>query len=683
MKRKSRLPELLSPAGDLECLYAAVEGGADAVYVGGMRFGARAYAKNFDIDELSRAVNYCHLFGVRLYVTVNTLVYDREIPELIEYARELWRIGVDALIVADLGVLSALREHLPELELHASTQMSVHNAPGADIAAELGCSRVVVARELSIENIRRLTEESAVETEVFLHGALCVSHSGQCLFSSLVGGRSGNRGECAQPCRLPYNGGRHLISLKDLSLAEHIPELIDSGVASLKIEGRMKSPYYVYTVTKIYRTLLDQGRRANADECRELAAAFSRGGFTDGYFIGKTRGAMTGVRSDEDKEISRSVGEYKPKIKKRRVFASAVFRLGEKSQLQLFDGERRVVAWGPPPVPSENSPLLSSDVAARLMKMGNTYLSLSEEDITLDIEEGVNLPPSAINALRREAAALYESSAREPVQNATADIKAQSAFSKKSEKNKPLHTAEIMDAGVYRALKGAGLADKFSRIFIPLFSDDSDFSDGALPYIPPVVTDSELSQVRDRLTELCALGVGGVMVGNLGHIALARSMGLRMYGGFRLNIINSRSLSVYRSLGVVDPVLSPELTLPQARDVGGGVVVCGRIPLMLTERCFIRDGFGCEKCGCASLCDRKGEKFPMMREWGHRNIIFNSAITYVGDKKSELSRNSIFHRHFIIGRESPREAAELVRSYFSGAPIRGTTVRRIGRREIK
>ena len=222
MFRKDPLPELLAPAGDMECLYAAVAGGADAVYVGGKRFGARAFAKNFDIDELASAVRYCHIHGVKLYVTLNTLIEDKELPDAVSYAAELYRIGVDALIVADLGVISAIRRLVPNLEIHASTQMSVHNSLGANAAAQMGITRVVPARELSLENIRSIVENSPCEIEVFLHGALCVCHSGQCLFSSLVGGRSGNRGECAQPCRLPFNNGKYILSLNDLSLANHI-----------------------------------------------------------------------------------------------------------------------------------------------------------------------------------------------------------------------------------------------------------------------------------------------------------------------------------------------------------------------------------------------------------------------------------------------------------------------------
>ena len=305
MKRKSNLPELLAPAGDMDCLVAAVRGGADAVYLGARNFGARAFAKNFEIDELARGVIYCHTHGVRVYVTMNTLLTDPEITEALALAKTLYEIGVDALIVADLGLVRRLRLELPEMELHASTQMSIHNTAGADEAYRLGCARVVLAREVSGKNIAKITSECIPETEVFLHGALCVCHSGQCLFSSLVGGRSGNRGECAQPCRLPYSGG-YPLSLTDLSLADHIPSLVKSGVASLKIEGRMKSPDYVYTVTSIYRSLVDECRTPTENEKRRLLRAFSRGGFTDGYYTEKIESkSMLGVRSEGDKAASR------------------------------------------------------------------------------------------------------------------------------------------------------------------------------------------------------------------------------------------------------------------------------------------------------------------------------------------------------------------------------------------
>ncbi len=680
MRRKNALPELLAPAGDFECLVAAVAGGADAVYVGGERFGARAYAKNFNIDEMSRAVNYCHLFGVKLYVTVNTLVYDKEMRELIEYARELYRIGVDALIVADLGVIRALSLNVPDLELHASTQMSVHNVYGADMAASLGCVRAVPARELSLENIKEIVEKSSLEIEVFLHGALCVSYSGQCLFSSLVGGRSGNRGECAQPCRLPYNNGKYPLSLRDLSLANHIPELIESGVASLKIEGRMKSPSYVYTVTRIYRRLLDERRSATVAERELLSRAFSRSGFTDGYFTGKPQSAMTGIRSKDDKERSRELSEEKIEIKKRCVYADVTMRLGEPSSMRICDGEKEVLALGDEPRPAENAPLKADAVRERLAKMGNTFLSLDTADITLHLDENINLSPSSVNALRREAARLFESSERDV---SFGEILL--PVTEKSGAGDDFYTAQFLSEDAFLSAKSSdgAIFDRLDRAFIPLFSNDGSFSDKVGAYIPPVVTDSEIREVEERLSHLKDIGVKAVLVGNIGHIPLAKKYGFEICGDYRLNIMNSLSAKVYKSLGVRHALVSPELTLPQARDIGGGVTVYGRIPLMLTERCFISENFGCDKCHSAFLLDRKGERFPMMREHKHRNIILNSAVTYIGDRPDELEKNRISERHFIFTVESGAEITSALCAFFGGKALPIKNLRRIGKRENK
>ncbi|MBE6532293.1 MAG: U32 family peptidase [Ruminococcaceae bacterium] len=673
MKRSAILPELLAPAGSFECLLAAVEAGADAVYVGGKRFGARAFAKNFDLDELSRAVAYCHLHKVKLYVTVNTLIEDREMPEVLEYCTELYRIGVDALIAADLGLIRVLRRHLPHFEIHASTQMSIHSTLGANAAAELGITRAVVARELSLESIKSVCESSKCELEVFLHGALCVCHSGQCLFSSMVGGRSGNRGECAQPCRLPFEGGKYPLSLKDLSLAEHIPELIDSGVASLKIEGRMKSPTYVYTVTKIYRRLLDEHRAATKSECAELRRAFSRDGFTDGYFTGNISRGMTGIRSDGDKESSRALAEraFEPIRKKTR--AAVKIKLGEPSEMTLFTDEKTVTVIGEAPLAAINSPLTPESVKARLSKMGNTYLSLNVEDIDLTLDEGVNLAPSALNALRRAAAEALESSARE----VTVDkyIPTRTTAANKITTAQFFRESEFLSA----ASRSSSPISALDFTFIPLFSSPEALSKSNGVYMPPVVLDGELAEVVGALENAKKQGIKYTLVSNIGQITLVLSLGLVPIGDFRLNITNSESRAAYEEMGVGYSVLSPELTLPKARDIGGGVITYGRIPLMITERCFISENFGCEKCAEALLVDRRGESFPMMREFSHRNLIFNSLPTYLGDRTRELSDNRIAARHLLFTTESAEEICRVLSAHRSGLPL-DTPVRRAGRR---
>jgi putative protease len=288
--------EVLSPAGSFESLKAAVKGKADAIYIGAEKFSARAFAENFAGDRLKAAVEYCHENSVKTYVAMNTLVTDREMPDWLKLAERAVNFGADALIAADLGAAMQFKARFPEIPLHASTQMSVHSKEGADALAALGFSRVVLARECNARQIREICK-SNIEIEVFVHGAFCVSHSGQCLFSSMVGGRSGNRGECAQPCRLPYNKGKYLLSLKDNCLAGHITELCESGVSSLKIEGRMKSPVYVYGVTKTYRRLVDEHRNTTNEELSYLEKLFSRQGFTDAYYTGRVRNEnMSGIR---------------------------------------------------------------------------------------------------------------------------------------------------------------------------------------------------------------------------------------------------------------------------------------------------------------------------------------------------------------------------------------------------
>ncbi len=669
MRRKEDLPELLAPAGSFECLVAAVEAGADAVYVGGKRFGARAYAKNFDTEELGRAVSYCHLHGVKLYITLNTLIFDKEMADAVEYAKELYRIGVDALIIADLGAVRAIKKCVPSLPLHASTQMSIHNSAGVLAAEKMGLERAVVARELPLSDIKKIVESTGAEIEVFLHGALCVCHSGQCLFSSMVGGRSGNRGECAQPCRLPYNG-KYPLSLRDLSLSEHITELIDSGVCSLKIEGRMKSPDYVYTVTSIYRRLLDEHRNSKECEREELRNIFSRGGFTDGYFVGDIKKKMTGMRTEEDKK--NSVGlERTYEIKKKRVRQRCVIELGKPSYLELSDGERTVSVFGEIANPAQSSPLTEESVKERLAKLGNTLLYSDKGDISLTLDRGVNLSPSAINALRRSAAQKFEDFSRE-----YSDIpytpETSGAYSR-------FDTALFLSEKAFLELPSQ-LPLHFDAVLVPLFSGETALKKANGVYLPPIIFEGELSEVRAGLERARELGLKFALVGNIGAAELAKDAGFIPVGDFRLNITNSESAAYYKECGVENFILSAELTLPMARDIGGGLFSYGRIPLMITERCFMEENFSCENCGRCSLTDRYGERFPLMREFKHRNLILNSKVTYVGDRADELKKYRIRSKHFLFTTETASEVLSAMNAFSSGRAL-GEGVRRVGKRK--
>lgn len=668
MRRKSKLPELLAPAGSEEALYAAVAAGADAVYLGGRSFGARAFAENFDEEQMRRAVRYAHLHGVKVYVTVNISIYDRELCEAAEYCASLYRMGVDAVIAADVGLISLLRRRLPALEVHASTQMSLHNTEGVRFAAALGATRAVVARELPLAEIRRVTKESPLEIEVFLHGALCVSHSGQCLFSSLVGGRSGNRGECAQPCRLPYNGeGRYPLSLRDLCLASHIRELCDAGVASLKIEGRMKSADYVYRVTRIYRTLLDEGRDATEAELCELSRIFSRSGATDGYFIGHPERRMTGVRTEEDKAATRALGEERFAPLRVSVRARAVFALDLPSALTLYGKKGCVTVYGDTPQPAQNAPLQAEDLKARLGKMGNTFLSLAKEDIEVSLEAGINLPPSSINALRRAAAEAYETCDRDaallPCERATAPLKER------------LTTACFFDVRALCAMSEEALSF-FDVIFVSLFDYAAAAGRANGVALPPVLFDGAWEAAHRTLLAAEAAGARYALVSNPSALSLLSGTRLLPIGDFRLNVTNRESAAHYAACGVGRLILSPELTLPMLRDIGGGAIVYGRIPLMLTERCFVRENGGCDQCGHFAFVDRRGKRFSVLREAEHRNLILNSVVTYMGDRAAALDAAGILHRHFLFTVESAREISEVIDAFRNGRTLEGE-VRRI------
>ena len=516
-KKQKKLPELLSPAGSLEAFRAAIDGGADAIYVGGSAFNARINAKNFSPEELAESVRLAHAYGVKVYQTVNTMIYDRETDELLRATEQSANIGVDAFIVSDLGAASLIHSRLPEMELHASTQMSVHNAAGARFLEKYGFSRVVPARELSARDIKYLVDNNPLEVEIFIHGALCVSHSGQCLFSSLVGGRSGNRGLCAQPCRLPYGcggeraGDKYPLSLKDLSLASHVREIIDSGAASLKIEGRMKSPEYVRGVTSIWRRLLDEGRDAGRDDVRELAELFSRGGFTDAYYTKTIGRGMLGVRSESDKQLSREVEKFNKITRKTPIGVKVSLFEGEPSTLTLTCGEHSVTVTGDAPQRAINAPMDEAAVRRSLSKLGDTPFEIGDFDA--DIQDGVMMPVSALNALRRSGAEALVNALNYQQETVTADAEYREC------KKAPVR------AEVARFYCPEQITDKareyFDVITLPL-SKYVENASGANGFVmPPVVFDSEWQRVREMLGQAARLEPEYVIVGNLGHIALA------------------------------------------------------------------------------------------------------------------------------------------------------------------
>ena len=400
------MTELLAPAGSREALVAAVQNGADAVYLGVDDFNARRGARNFPPEELRDAVAYCHLRGVRVYLTLNTLVSDRELHALASTARVACEAGVDAALVQDWGVVDTLRRTVPEMPLHASTQMTVHTLSGVREAARLGLSRAVLSRELNRAEIAELCRESPIELEVFVHGALCMCYSGQCAMSAVIGQRSGNRGLCAQPCRLPYDG-RHPLSLRDNNLADYVPDLMDLGVASLKLEGRMKRPEYVAAVTGIYARLLREHRRPTDAERRQLALAFSRDGFTDGYYTGEKGEAMFGVRPasarwPEDWFAALRADYEREDMRTVPVRFAAKIAADEPITLIAADGDGNMVTTtGAPPEPARTRSITEEEAEQRLRKTGGTAFRVTE--CIVRAGEDLSVSAASLNALRRDA----------------------------------------------------------------------------------------------------------------------------------------------------------------------------------------------------------------------------------------------------------------------------------------
>ena len=659
--KKTALPELLSPAGSMLSLKAAIEGGADAVYLGASAFNARMKAKNFDEAELGEAISLAHSYGVKIYIAANTLILDRELDEYIRTAEKVYLLGADAMIIADVGAAAEVKKRIP-IELHASTQLSGHNVAAAKKLYDAGFSRMVLAREMPKRDITEFCKNSPIESEVFVHGALCVCHSGQCLFSSIVGGRSGNRGECAQPCRLPYGKkGGYPLSLKDLSLAGHITELCEMGVSSFKIEGRMKSPEYVRDVTAVFRALLDEGRNADRYEIEYLAKVFSRGGHTDAYFTQKIGSDMLGVRSEDDKKESAALKPFEDITKKIDIELSAEIRRGRPSILRASAKGVTVSVEGAVPMDAINAPISEENVRKCLSKLGGSVYSLKKLDVSLDA--GLMLPVSSLNALRRSAIdALKEKNER-----TQKDILA-------GEKSLPLAKREKMRSAVFYEPRNMpkNALDFFNYIYIPLELYEKRRFDGLGVMLPEVIFDGEREKVRELLRFAYNSGARDALVGNIGHIELAREFGFEVHGDIRLNVFNSSSMADLEKEGFRDCVLSPELTLRQIRDIGGrrAVTVYGRLPLMILEKCVGKEIADCKRCGegKVALTDRKGVSFPVIRRFEHRSLIVNSVPIYMADRKEDLRRAEINAEHFIFSVETEREAEAVIDAYRKGRP---------------
>lgn len=690
------LPELLSPAGSPESLAAAIEAGADAVYFGAELFSNRMRAKNFTSDELREAIESCALHSVKSYITINTRLRDAELSRAAELAEELYLAGADAFIVADAGLATVLRERMPSIELHASTQMTGTNSLDAEALKSLGFSRMVCPRELSRDELFTLGDSSPIELEIFVHGAHCVSVSGQCLMSWAMGGRSGNRGQCAQPCRLPYrlDGAKgaspYPLSLKDMCLAAHVPEIIESGVASLKLEGRLKSADYVYGTTRIWRRLLDERRAATRDEIEQLESLFSRGGFTDGYYTGRFA-RMNGVRAEDAKSASIP---HDDAARRRAIRAKLTLEVGSPARLELFTGDISVDARGECVAQAKNAPLDREAIYKSISRLKDSPFSLANEDFEYisDAAGAPFMPVSKLNALRRDAVLELEEAVRRSVRR-EASVCAAGALSVDlpavvPQSNAPTSTESSFEIANTPSLCSASFlsqskvpaeaADAFDVIFLPQAAFVRGAEKLSIPTeklgmaLPEWQCDRDIEASRATLRDFAELGGRYALAHSMSQIKLSLEAGLLPVASERLNVTNRRAAEAVTSLGARYIILSPELPAPalrsmsQMKNAAVGATIYGKLSLMLLRRCIMSDSKCSGKCGGAgcllpkTLSDRRGARLTVLPSGDRTNIILNPHPLWCADTDG---LDGLKISHFSFTDESAEECASIIRAY--------------------
>ncbi len=642
--RNINLGEILSPAGNEEMLIAAVRSGADAVYLGAKDFSARRNAENFSLSELKKAIDYCHIRGVRVYLTLNILIKENELESAFNLARDAYNLGIDGIIVEDLGLARILHEKIPALPLHASTQMSVHSVSALPVLKKLGFCQVVAAREMSKAELQLICEKAKeldITIEAFVHGALCMSVSGQCLLSAFLGSRSGNRGLCAGPCRLPFNvkgGTGYDLSLKDLSLLDYIKELYQMGVRSFKIEGRMKRPEYVACATFAAKQALNEGK-ADQNILKTLKDVFSRQGFTDGYYTDNLGKNMFGIRTKEDVLSANNAFPQLHEIYKRErqsveLDLSLEIKENKEISLTLFDGKNTVTALGEVPKAAQNKPIDKESALKNILKFGSTpYLP---KNVKTEIEDGLFVSAGEINALRRKACEKLDIE-RAKLSHTPSSAEYSPLISFGSERGaKPKVYARFENASQI-----PDNLDGIDAVIYPLENNPEDIKDIKIPIIVDIprgiLSESIISK---RLTLFRKNGVITCLCGNLSAVTIAEKEGFNIIGDQGLNIANSESLKTLKSLGISSAVISAEELLEDIKllkgDVEKGIVAYGNIPLMLFKNCPLKNGISCKECDKTGvLTDRMGITFPVRCRLGYSELL-NSLPIWLFDRQNEL-----------------------------------------------
>ena len=679
--------EILAPVGNEEMLRAAVFSGADAVYLGFSGFNARTSANNFDADTLKDAVRFCHARGVAVHVALNTTVYGGELPALEAAIRAVAASGADAVICQDLAVATLISRIAPQLPRHGSTQMSVHSLQGALELKELGFTRVVLARELSLPEVEHITKHCGIETECFVHGALCMCVSGQCYMSAFLGGRSGNRGSCAGPCRLPFEanalpegkpGRLHHLSLKDNSVIDKLDQLQALGVASAKIEGRLRTPEYVAAAVSACLA----GREGRAYDRDLLKNAFSRSGFTSGYLDGKIDGTMFGVRSEADAEqTKKTLPMLRELYRRERSRVPVKMKLeieegGEKLTVMDADGNKAFAYGDAEPQPARTDP--TESLHRSLAKTGGTPFAASAEDITVKMDGGPwFVPGSAVNELRREAldALLKKREVLRPWPTTDEHVPALPLRTLPSRRTLRARF-ENWEQVPERALDG------IEYLILPIAQADRvprEWRAKTLLELPRVMFGRLEEDTARRIAATQDAGFAGYEVSNIAHLRLCR--GLPMSGSFGLNITNQLAAQFYADNGLGSMLILPEVkdgdisTIAPTHDgrpVPTGVLVYGHMPLMVTRACPLQNIHDCAHCDKTGvLTDRKAKKFPVRCGLGVRTI-YNPVPIYMGDKPGALTVDYGVAYFTLESREEVAQILDMIRTH---APFEGDFTR--------
>lgn len=746
--------EILAPSGSSSSVEAAVQGGANAIYLGYGDFNARRNAKNFTLEQLEEAVDYCHVRDVSVFLTLNTLLTERELDKAVSLVQDVGKIGVDAVIVQDLGVASMVKKAVPSMELHGSTQMSVHSLDGLKELADFGFSRVVLARELGKSEIAHLAKYSPIELEVFVHGAQCMSYSGQCYLSAMVGQRSGNRGLCAQPCRLPYSwkgaessgtlpktnekqgGGRkshdgkkagsrggnkyqnsgcsggayHPMSLKDMSLIHEILDLADMGIASFKIEGRMKRAEYVYIVTKIYSDVLRERRAPTKEELQSLELAFSRQGFTQGYYNEEIGEGMFGVREEQEsdsgmaenlKDLFQKARQGYEKKELRKVDVFCDITVSNQLELVLEDGQGHQVSRVCEGVEeAKQKPLTGDGALAQMSRTGNTPYRMVGREI--HVAEGKAIPLSMLNQLRREM--LDELSdlrirrgKRSLEEGTLKSVLSGNGSSREKNKEKvtpPVYTVWVRgESTLTPEFLDCVQACSIPCLYVPVNLSKEIAQEcigrgiSLCVQVPSFTTPTEREKLVPHWNQWKELGVTEALVGTIDSVGYARDLGFSLRGDYGLGLMNDQSIEFWHEKeAFLSMTTSFELKFPQMRDLKKTLplefFVYGHLPLMTTKNCMIgndgsrragkKSGPPNQSCGkkCKSgmsLIDRKGEEFPVESAWGARNLVFNGLPLYLADKKEDWVALGMWAGRISFTRESSETCISILKAYQDGS----------------